>query len=290
MNPAVLSQHMSQRYLRRKITHWIMMGVLALASGLALIPLLSLSAYVLTQGIPGLGINFFTHLPQPIGETGGGMANSILGTLTLVVLASLIGVPWGIGTGLYLSEYPPGRLSTAVRFSADLLASIPSIIIGLFVYTLIVIPMRRFSLIAGGVALGIIMIPTLARSTEELLRRVPVHVREAGLALGLPRWKVILRIVLLGNARAISTGIILSIARVAGETAPLLFTSFNNQYWQRGLGQPSSSLPVQIYTYAISPYEDWHQQAWTGALILVLLVFTMNILTRILLSPRGSSS
>ncbi len=289
MNPAVLSQHMAQRYLRRKITHWIMMGVLALASCLALIPLLSLSVYVLSQGIPGLGINFFTHLPQPIGETGGGMANSILGTLTLVVLASLIGVPWGIGTGLYLSEYPPGRLSTAVRFSADLLASIPSIIIGLFVYTLIVIPMRRFSLLAGGVALGIIMIPTLARSTEELLRRVPIHVREAGLALGLPRWKVILRIVLLGNARAISTGIILSIARVAGETAPLLFTSFNNQYWQRGLDQPSSSLPVQIYTYAISPYEDWHQQAWTGALILVLLVFAMNILTRILLSPRGSS-
>lgn len=289
MNPSVISQQMARTYHKRKVTHWVMMIILGLASIIALVPLLSVFAHVLSQGLPGISLNFFTRLPQPIGEPGGGMANSILGTLTLVFLASIIGVPWGIGTGLFLSEYQPGRLSTVVRMSADLLASIPSIIIGLFVYTLVVIPMRRFSLIAGGIALGIIMIPTLARSTEELLRRVPVHVREAGLALGLPRWKVILNIVLLGNARGISTGIILSIARVAGETAPLLFTSFNNQFWQRNLDQPSSSLPVQIYTYAISPYDDWHQHAWAGALLLVFLVFSVNILTRFLLSPSGSN-
>ncbi len=289
MNHTVLTEHMTKKYQQRKITNRVMIGLLASASCIALIPLLSIFIYVLAQGLPGLNLNFFTQLPQPIGETGGGMANSIMGTLTLILTASLFGIVWGVGTGLFLSEYPPGRLSNVVRFSADLLSSIPSIIIGLFVYTLIVIPMRRFSLLAGAVALGIIMIPTLARSTEELLRRVPVHVREAGLALGLPRWKVILRIVLLGNSRAISTGIILAIARVSGETAPLLFTSFNNQYWQRGIDQPTSSLPVQIYTYAISPYEDWHQQAWTGALILVSLVFMMNMMTRYLLSPRRSS-
>ncbi len=290
MNQSVLTQHMSRKYTQRKITNSLMHAFLALASCAALIPLLSIFIYVLNRGIPGLNLNFFTHLPQPIGETGGGMANSILGTLTLILTASFIGIPWGIGAGLFLSEYPPGRLSTVVRFSADLLSSIPSIIIGLFIYTLMVIPMRRFSLLAGGVALGMIMIPTLARSTEEMLKRVPVHVREAGLALGLPRWKVILKIVLLGNARAISTGVILAIARISGETAPLLFTSFNNQYWQRGIDQPTSSLPIQIYTYAISPYEDWQQQAWTGALILVLLIFLMNIITRYLLSRPGSSS
>jgi phosphate transport system permease protein len=281
---------MSKKFKQRKITNGMMHFLLGLASFVALIPLISIFIYVLMQGVPGLSVNFFTRLPQPIGELGGGMANSILGTLSLIITASLVGVPWGIGAGLFLSEYPPGRLSAATRFSADLLSSIPSIIIGLFIYTLIVIPMRRFSLLAGGMALGIIMIPTLARSTEEMLRRVPVHVREAGLALGLPRWKVIFRIVLLGNARPISTGIILAIARISGETAPLLFTSFNNQFWQRGIDQPTSSLPIQIYTYAISPYEDWHRQAWAGALILVLLVFLMNITTRYLLSRRGSGS
>ncbi len=288
MISSVLSQHMTRSYTRRKLTYRAMYALLALASLIAIIPLLSIFGYVLTRSLPGLNLAFFTHLPQPIGETNGGMANSILGTLSLILIASMIGVPWGVGVGLFLSEYPPGKLSSVVRFSADLLTSVPSIIIGLFIYTLVVIPMRRFSLLAGGIALGIIMIPTVARSTEELLKRVPMHVREAGLALGLPRWKVILRIVLLGHSRAIATGIILAIARVSGETAPLLFTSFNNQFWQRGIDQPASSLPVQIYTYAISPYEDWHQQAWAGALILVLLVFFMNLVTRYILSPRGS--
>lgn len=266
-----------------------MMALLAAATTLALIPLFSVFFYVLHQGAPALDMDFFTKLPKPVGETGGGMANSLLGTVTLVFLASLLGVPWGIATGLYLSEYGKGRLSHLVRFSADMLASIPSIIIGLFVYALIVMTMKRFSAMAGGLALGILMIPTVARSTEELLKIVPGHIREAGLALGLPRWKVTLWIVLKGSRGAIVTAIMLSVARVAGETAPLLFTAFNNRFWQAGLDQPISSLPVQIYTYAISPYEDWHRQAWAGAFVLVMLVFTMNLITRFVLSAGGKA-
>jgi phosphate transport system permease protein len=211
--------------------------------------------------------------------------------LTLVGIASLIGVPWGILTGVYLSEYGSRqKTGSLVRFSADMLSSIPSIIIGLFVYTIVVVPMKRFSAIAGGLALAFIMIPIIARSVEELLKLVPTHIREAGLALGLPRWKVILRVVLGGSLKAILTGIMLSVARVAGETAPLLFTAFGNQFWQAGLTQPVASLPVQVYNYAISPYEDWHQKAWAGALVLVFLVFMLNITTRLIITPNRRKS
>ena len=211
------------------------------------------------------------------------MANAFLGTLVLIGIASVIGIPWGIGTGLYLSEYGKGRLGTAIRFCADVLSSVPSIVIGLFVYALIVVPMKRFSALAGGVALGILMIPTVARSSEELLKLVPTHLREAGLALGIPRWKVTLWIVLRESLSGITTAVILALARVAGETAPLLFTALNNQFWSKGLGiidQPIASLPVQIYTFAISPYEDWQRQAWAGAFVLVMLVFAINLVTR----------
>jgi phosphate transport system permease protein len=236
--------------------------------------------------------DLFTQLPKPVGETGGGMANALIGTVGLVGLASIVSIPWGIGAGMFLSEYGSfkPKLSSSVRFFIDILASMPSILVGLFVYSVVVISMKRFSAIAGGVALGILMIPTIARSTEEFLKLVPSHIREAGLALGLPRWKVTLRIILKGSMGAISTGIVLAIARASGETAPLLFTAFNNRFWNRGLDQPIASLPVQIYTYAISPYDDWHRQAWGGALVLLAFVFLVNLFTRLLLVKSGRST
>jgi phosphate transport system permease protein len=285
VNRSRLTSAIEARYRRRKLINILMCMGLALAAAVALLPLLSVFQYVIQQGWPALSQSFFTELPKPVGEVGGGMANALVGTLILIGIASLIGVPWGIGTALYLSEYGKGKLADAVRFCVDMLASIPSIIIGLFVYAIVVIPMKRFSAYAGGLALGILMVPTVARSAEELLRLVPTHIREAGLALGLPRWKVSLSIVLKGAMSGISTGVILAVARVSGETAPLLFTALNNRFWSSGLDQPIASLPVQIYTYAISPYDDWHRQAWAGAFVLVFLVFFVNLATRFLLQP-----
>ena len=280
---ARFSEFIHRSYRARKGVNALAQAALLTFTALAVLPLFSVFGYVVSKGFPSLNWAFFTQLPKPVGEIGGGMANAIAGTCTLVLLASVIGVPWGISIGLYLSEYGfKSRLANTVRFCTDMLASIPSIIIGLFVYALIVAPMKRFSALAGGLALGILMIPTVARTTEELLKLVPIHIREAGLALGLPRWKVILWIVLKGSRGPITTGVMLAVARVAGETAPLLLTAFGNRFWQHGLDQPIASLPVQIYTFAISPYEDWHRQAWAGALVLVLLVFVMNVLTRLM--------
>lgn len=276
-------------FSRRKFWNRFMCSCLVAATLLALVPLFSVFGYVIIQGFPAINFDFFTQLPKPVGEVGGGMANALVGTLTLIGLAACIGIPWGLITGIYLSEYGQGKLATVVRFSVDMLASVPSIVIGLFVYSLMVMPMKRFSALAGGMALGILMIPTVARTSEELLKMIPIHIREAGLALGLPRWKVTLRIVLRGSLSAIVTGVMLSIGRVAGETAPLLFTALSNRFWQHGLDQPIASLPVQIYNYAISPYDDWHRQAWAGALMLVLIVFFLNVMTRIILRPSGSS-
>ncbi|MEK6580550.1 MAG: phosphate ABC transporter permease PstA [Bdellovibrionota bacterium] len=280
-----LSQFILKSYRRRKwVSRTLILG-LGLAAIIVLTPLFSVFGYVLVQGLPALNLEFFTQLPKPVGEVGGGMANSLLGTLLLIVIASSIGVPWGILTGLYLSEYSPSKRAGFIRYCTDVLASIPSIIIGLFIYAIVVIPMKRFSALAGGIALGLLMIPTVARSTEELLKMVPQHLREAGLALGIPRWKVTLFIILRGSVGAIATGVILAVARVSGETAPLLFTALNSRLWPTGVDQPISSLPVQIYTYAVAPYDDWHQKAWAGALVLVLLVFLVNLITRILLAP-----
>jgi phosphate transport system permease protein len=289
VNRSRLTRAIDARLRRRKAINALVSVLLVLAAALALLPLLSVFKYVLVQGAPALDWSFFTQLPKPVGETGGGMANALVGTLILVGIASVIGIPWGIGTALYLSEYGKGRVGDAVRFCVDILASIPSIVIGLFVYAVVVIPMKHFSAYAGGLALGILMVPTVARSAEELLKLVPTHIREAGLALGLPRWKVSLRIVLKGALSGISTGVILAVARVAGETAPLLFTALNNRFWAQGLDQPIASLPVQIYTYATGPYEDWHRQAWAGAFVLVFLVFFVNLATRILLPSHLAS-
>jgi phosphate transport system permease protein len=289
MTPSTtLNDYLQGSYTRRKIKNVLMCGLLFAAALLALFPLFSVLSHTLLAGMHGLNLAFFTQIPKPVGEIGGGMANALVGTFVLVLLGSVIGVLWGGIIGVYLSEYGSGRLGSVVRFTTDMLSSVPSIVIGLFVYALLVQPMKRFSALAGGVALGILMIPTVARTTEELLRLVPTHIREAGLALGLPRWKVILRIVVRGCVRGITTGIMLAVARVSGETAPLLFTALNNRFWQTRMDQPIASLPVQIYTYAISPFEDWHRQAWTGALVLIFLVFVLNTLTRIFL--RGDAS
>jgi phosphate transport system permease protein len=280
-------QSWARQYQRRKLLSKVICALLGVAAIVAIAPLLSVFWYVLSQGLPALNREFFTELPAPVGEPGGGMANSLVGTILLLGIASSIGIPMGLMTALFLSEYGRGKTAALIRFSVDMLASIPSIIIGLFAYAIVVIPMGRFSAIAGGVALGILMIPTVARSAEEILKLVPQHIREAGLALGLPRWKVIIRIVLRGSFSGIATGIILAAARVSGETAPLIFTALNNRFWSVQLDQPISSLPVQIYTYATGPFEDWHRQAWAGALMLVLLVFVMNVLTRFVFRTSG---
>ncbi len=283
MKSGSLHRYLSQGYRRRKVVDFGMRVVLACMVALAVMPLGSVLAMVIQKGLPALSFSFFTQLPKPVGEIGGGMANALVGTLILVAMASVIGIIWGGLIGIYLSEFGKGKLGSIIRFATDLLGSVPSIVIGLFVYTLVVMPMKQFSALAGAIALGILMIPTVARSTEELLKLVPQHIREAGLALGLPRWKVILFLVLRGAMSGIITGVLLAVARVAGETAPLLFTALGNQYWQRGITEPIASLPVQIYTYAISPFEEWHRMAWAGAFVLVAVVFAMNLASRFLM-------
>ena len=276
-----------QGYLRRKsvdvIARW---GSLAMVL-LALVPLFAVLGYLTIKGIGGLSWSFFTELPKPVGETGGGMANALTGSAILVGLACLIGLPVGLLGGVYLSEYGDNAFGKAIRFCADVLSGVPSITVGIFVYTLIVLRMRRFSALAGAVTLAILMLPIIMRTTEELLRLVPVTLREAGLALGLPKWRVILGVVLRTGASGIATGVMLAVSRVAGETAPLLFTAFGSRFISLKLDQPMGSLPVQIYTYAVSPYEDWHRQAWAAALVLVVLVLALNLLARAITRQPG---
>jgi phosphate transport system permease protein len=240
------------------------------------------------NGGKDLSWNFFTRLPAPVGEIGGGMANAILGTLKLMVLAALIGVPIGLLGGVYLAEFGGRTVPFLVRYMADLLNGVPSIIIGIFAYALVVMPMHHFSTLAGGFALGIMVIPTVLRNTESFLRGVPSSLREGSFALGANKWRMVATVVLPAASRGILTGVLLALARVAGETAPLLFTAFGNRYWSPGWMQPTSSLPVIIYTYATGPYEDWHQQAWAAGLVLLGLVLVTNILVRAFLT-RGTS-
>jgi phosphate transport system permease protein len=275
-------------FLFRKMIDRSMHAFLIIFALVAIFPLASVFIYVIQQGAPALSWEFLTHNPAPVGEAGGGFANAIMGSFLLVMVAAFFGVPWGVACGIYLSEYPRTRMSLLLRFTADVMTGIPSIIVGLFVYSAVVVFMKGFSTLAGGIALAIIMIPSMARTTEEILKLVPDHIREAGLALGLPRWKVIYHIVLKGSIGGVATGLMLSVARAAGETAPLLFTAFNNRFFSTSLFQPVASLPVQIYTYAISPFSDWHQQAWAGALVLVLFVFAMNLTTRLFLVRKTS--
>jgi phosphate transport system permease protein len=264
-----------------------MLAVVAATALLSVGALLAVLGYVVVQGGPALDLAFFTETPKPVGEPGGGMANAIAGTLVLVALACALGLPVGAGAGIYLAEYGrDSRLATAIRFMTDVLTGIPSITVGLFAYALVVLPMRSFSALAGGVALAIIMLPTVIRATEEMLRLVPDGLREASLALGVPRWKTIMRVTFPSALGGIVTGALLAVARVAGETAPLLFTAFGNRYWSWDLFQPIAAVPLQIFTYAISPYEDWHRQAWAGALVLVGLVLLLSATAR-LVSARS---
>lgn len=265
---------------RRHVVSNLFVVFCASAVVLALIPLVLILSFVVTQGMRALTLSFFTHLPQPVGEPGGGMLNSIVGTLVLTGLGSAGAIPVGIASGIYLSEYAGSRFASAIRFAADTLNGVPSIVIGVFAYGVAVLPFKQFSAMAGGLALGIMMIPIIARTTEELLLLVPGTIREAALALGATRAQAVVSVVLPAAAPGIMTGIVLALARIAGETAPLLFTSFNNRFFSTDVSQPISSLTVQIFTYAISPYDDWHRQAWAGALVLVVLVFVCSVMAR----------
>lgn len=265
------------RYRIRRVKSAVMVGLCGLAVGVALVPLVSLLWLVVSRGAAGLSWTFFTALPAPVGEPGGGVGNALMGTLLLVGLASLMGIPVGVGAGVFLAERGDGTMGKLIRFTAEVLSGVPSIVIGIVAYGLIVVPMKRFSALAGSVALAILMVPTLARATEELVRLVPRSLREASLALGVPQWKTSLRVVLRTALGGLATAALLAISRAAGETAPLLFTSLNNQYWNARPDQPTASLTVQIFNYAISPYEDWHQKAWAAALVLLLFVLAANV-------------
>jgi len=266
---------------RRRAISRVMGTLTAVAAGVIILPLVVIFAFLVYQGSAALNLDFFIHLPKPVGEVGGGMANAIVGSLILIGLAACLGVPVGVLGGLYLAESRDRRLPWLVRFLADVLNGVPSIVIGIFVYALVVRPLRHFSAVAGGIALGVIMIPIVLRTTEELVRLVPASLREAGLALGIAEWKVMLRIVVTTASAGIMTGVMVAVARIAGETAPLLFTAFGNRFWHHGLDQPIAALPLQIFAYAIAPYDDWHRQAWAGALVLISIVLVVSVLARL---------
>jgi phosphate transport system permease protein len=274
------------RLRRRRIVDASMTVLCALCLLVAVIPLGSLLWLVISRGLSSLDWAFFTQRPAPVGEVGGGVANAILGTLYIVGISCVIGVPFGVGAGVFLAEKGGGRFGDFVRFTAEVLSGVPSIVVGLVAYGLVVLPMRRFSALAGGVALAVLMIPTLARNTEELVRLVPSALREASLALGVPAWRTSLRVVVRTALGGIMTGILLAVARAAGETAPLLFTALNNQFWNFRADQPTASLTVQIYNYAVSPYDDWHRKAWGAALVLLLVVGGLSLLARLLTRNR----
>ena len=264
----------------RRLQSTIVVLLCGAAVLVALLPLALIFFYVLNQGLASLSVSFFTHMPRPVGETGGGMANAIAGSFIVVAIGAMFAVPIGIVSGVYAAEYAGTRLASLVRFAADTLNGVPSIVIGVFVYGVAVLPFRQFSALAGGLALGLMMIPLIMRTTEELLLLVPSNLKAGALALGATRGRAVFTVVLPAALPGILTGILLALARIAGETAPLLFTAFNNRYWSTDVTQPISTLTVQVFTYAISPYPDWHRQAWAGALVLVSIVLACSLLAR----------
>jgi phosphate transport system permease protein len=270
----------------RKFKSGAVTGVLVLCALVVIAPLFLVIYFLLTQGASSLDWNFFTQLPKPTGEVGGGMANAIVGTITLLAMAAVVGVPVGIFGGIYLAEYGSDRANGWIRFAADVLNGVPSIVWGMVIYLILVVPFKTFSAYAGGVALGIMMVPLVMRTTEEVLILVPQSYREAALALGVARWKVISVIVVRTALKGIATGVIVAMARIAGETAPLLFTALGNNFWNHNLKEPISALPLQIFAYAISPYDDWHRQAWAGALVLMAFILALNITVRVLSRDR----
>lgn len=277
------------RLIWRKSVNVVALTLTGVAA-LAVVSILFLIlGYLIYNGGKSLNWDFFTKLPKPVGETGGGMANAIVGSLKLLFLAALMGIPVGLMAGVYLAEFGGKTFSFVIRYTTDLLNGVPSIVIGIFAYSLAVMPVRHFSALAGGVALGIMVIPITVRSTEQFLRAVPGTLREGAMALGASKWKTIATVILPAAKGGIITGVLLALARVAGETAPLLFTAFGNRFWSPGWSQPIASLPVMIYTYAIAPYDDWHRQAWAAGLVLLALVLVANVGTRLALSRGGAA-
>jgi phosphate transport system permease protein len=279
---------MSARLRWRKFVSNFMLTMTGVCALVAVAVLFFILGYLVYHGGASISWNFFTKLPAPVGETGGGMANAIIGSAKLLLFASLIGVPIGFFGAIYLAEFSGSTTAFVVRYAADLLNGVPSIVIGIFAYSLVVLPFKHFSILAGGFALGLMMIPITLRSTEEFLRSVPNALREAAMALGASKWKTIATVIVPAAYRGILTAVLLAFARVAGETAPLLFTAFGNRFWSSGWNQPTASLPVMIFTYAIAPYEDWHRQAWAAGLVLLGLILVINIVARGILS-RGIS-
>lgn len=271
---------------RRRIVNTVMVALTVLAAVLATLPLVVILVHLLTVGARSVTLDFFTQMPSAPGDAGGGMANAIIGTLFLIGIASVLGIPIGVGAGLYLAEHRGGRLANIVRFLSDVLNGLPSIVMGIFIWQFLVRPIGHFSALAGGIALGVMMLPTVARTTEEMVRTVPGSLREAALALGYARWRTSLTVVLRTAGAGIVTGALVAIARIAGETAPLLFTAFGNNFWSTSLTQPIAALPLQIFTYAISPYDDWHSLAWAGSLVLIGIILVISIIARIATRSR----
>jgi phosphate transport system permease protein len=276
--------------VRRRAMNVVMFGGTAVCAAITVGALFFILGFLLYQGGSSLSLSFFTNLPAPVGESGGGMANAIVGSAKMLALAAVIGIPIGFMAGVYVAEFASPAAAFAVRYATDLLNGVPSIVIGIFAYTMVVLPMQNFSTFAGGIALGIMMIPVTVRGTEQFLRAVPTSLREGSLALGAAKWTTIARVIIPAASTGILTTLMLGLARIAGETAPLLFTALNNRFWSPGWNEPSASLPVMIFTYAIAPYEEWHRQAWAAALVLLGVVLTANLGARVLLrrgTPTG---
>ncbi len=271
---------MTKSYRWRKLISHAMVGVTILSAGLAVLALVAVLGYVAVNGFSALNVDFFLHMPTPVGVPGGGVANAIVGSLIVVGLATLFALPIGLGAGIYLSEFGNHRFGDAVRYLADVLAGVPSIVMGIFAYALIVARQGHFSALSGGFALGVMMLPAITRTTEEMLRLVPDSLREGALALGLSQWRVTVSIVVPTAASGVLTGVVLAIARIAGETAPLLFTAFGNPFWSTDISQPIATLPLTLFTYAISPYDDWHVKAWGTGLVLTAFVLVASLLVR----------
>jgi phosphate transport system permease protein len=281
-----LPRHLHTTSLRRRLSNWIALGLITVAALIVTVPLFLILGTVVVRGLGTFNWAFLTQIPKPIGEEGGGMGNAILGSVLLLSFASLIGVPLGIGAGIFLAEYGRNKFSNVVRFTADALNGVPSVVIGMTAWALVVVPQGHFSLISGSVALGIMMIPVISRTTEEVLLLVPQSIREAALGLGIPKWRTIISVVLRSASAGIVTSVMLAFARIAGESAPLMFTAFGNEFWSSSPNQPVAALPLQIYKYAIQPYEQAHAQAWTAALVLISMIVLTVVFVRFMVS-RG---
>lgn len=285
-NQRAAAERTSRSLGRRRVTNIVMLGIMYVAAAIATLPLIFILSHLVIEGASSINVDFFTKMPRPVGEAGGGMANAIVGTLIIISIAAVIGLPAGVGAGMYLAENRATRLARTVRFLSDVLNGLPSIVMGIFAWQVLVRPVGHFSALAGGIALGVMMIPLVTRTTEEMIRLVPDALREAALALGYARWRTSMAIVLRTALPGIVTGALVAVARISGETAPLIFTAFGNQFWSTSVSQPMSALPLEIYSYATSPFDEWHRLAWAGALVLIALVLVISLIARFVTRSR----